>query len=116
VIGAGGDRDPGKRAAMGAAAASLADEVIVTDDNPRTENPADIRAALLEGARSVSRAVVRDIADRRSAIHHAVAAAQSGDIVVVLGKGHETGIEIHGTVQAFDDREELAAALNEASA
>lgn len=111
VLGAGGDRDPDKRVAMGIAAASLADHVIVTDDNPRTEDPAVIRAALLEGVRSVPTVDVLDIADRREAIAQAVRLAVPGDVVVVLGKGHETGIEIMGRIEPFDDRAELSAAL-----
>lgn len=116
VLGAGGDRDLGKRAIMGEVAGRLADEVIVTDDNPRTEDPGSIRAAVLSGARSVpdgERANLHEAGDRRAAIRLAVTLASAGDTVVVAGKGHETGQEIHGTVHPFDDRsvlrEELAA-------
>jgi UDP-N-acetylmuramoyl-L-alanyl-D-glutamate--2,6-diaminopimelate ligase len=116
VIGAGGDRDPGKRPLMGEIAARLADVVVVTDDNPRTEDPAAIRAAVLAGAAQVpeaERADVREVGDRRAAIRTAVGLAGTGVVVVVAGKGHETGQEVAGTVHPFDDRavlrEELAA-------
>jgi len=122
VLGAGGDRDSGKRAAMGAAAAAHADVVIVTDDNPRSEDPAAIRAAVLAGAfaeresdRSSARsaASIREIGERGSAIREAVAAAGVGDTVVILGKGHESGQETAGVVHPFDDRAQLRAALTE---
>lgn len=116
VIGAGGDRDPGKRRLMGEVAARLADVLVITDDNPRTEEPAVIRAALLDGTTAVpagERAEVHEEGDRRRAIRLAVSMASAGDTVVVAGKGHETGQEVHGTVHPFDDRtvlrEELAA-------
>jgi UDP-N-acetylmuramoyl-L-alanyl-D-glutamate--2,6-diaminopimelate ligase len=121
VLGAGGDRDPGKRAAMGAAAAAHADLVVVTDDNPRSEDPASIRAAVVGGAVAQDRSVrpsaepsqerVREIADRAAAIREAVARAGAGDTVVVLGKGHEIGQDTAGVVHPFDDRTELRAAL-----
>jgi UDP-N-acetylmuramoyl-L-alanyl-D-glutamate--2,6-diaminopimelate ligase len=108
VLGAGGDRDHGKRALMGDAAARLADVVVVTDDNPRSEDPALIRAALLAGALAArddaGSAEVLEIADRREAIERAVSAARAGDTVVIAGKGHETGQEVAGQVIAFDDR------------
>jgi UDP-N-acetylmuramoyl-L-alanyl-D-glutamate--2,6-diaminopimelate ligase len=126
VLGAGGDRDPGKRQAMGAAAAACADIVVVTDDNPRSEDPAAIRAEVLAGARSVSAprtpsgagtvaaaTDLREVGGRAAAIRAAVALAGPGDTVAVLGKGHETGQEVHGTVHPFDDRDELRAALSE---
>ena len=103
VIGAGGDRDPGKRPIMGDLAARLADVVVVTDDNPRTEEPAAIRAAMLEGARTGTAEVIEE-GDRRAAIAAALDLARPGDIVVVAGKGHETGQEIDGVVHPFDDR------------
>ncbi|GAB2623398.1 UDP-N-acetylmuramoyl-L-alanyl-D-glutamate--2,6-diaminopimelate ligase [Nocardioides ginkgobilobae] len=108
VIGAGGDRDTGKRPLMGEIAARLADVVVVTDDNPRTEDPATIRAALLAGCAEVpdgERAEVREEGDRRRAIAWALEQAAPGDIVLVAGKGHETGQEVHGVVHPFDDRE-----------
>ena len=111
VIGAGGDRDSGKRPLMGAAAAELADRVIVTDDNPRSEDPAAIREAVASGARSVGRAQVQQIADRREAIVEAITSSRAGDIVVIAGKGHETGQEIAGIVHPFDDGEEARATL-----
>jgi len=119
VLGAGGDRDGGKRAAMGAAAAAQADFVIVTDDNPRSEDPATIRAAVLGGAVAQERSNrslpgrIREIGDRATAIREAVAGAGAGDTVVVLGKGHEIGQEIAGVVHPFDDRAQLRAALIE---
>lgn len=119
VLGAGGDRDPGKRAAMGAAAAAHADQVIVTDDNPRSEDPAIIRAAVLAGARAQDGATpsasgrLRETGDRAAAIREAVAAAGPGDTVVILGKGHESGQEIAGVVHPFDDRAQVRAALME---
>ena len=117
VIGAGGDRDTGKRPVMGEIGARLADVLVVTDDNPRTEDPAAIRAAVLAGARRSTRpAEVLEIGDRRTAIRRAVEMARAGDTVVIAGKGHETGQEIAGTVHPFDDRDELRAALTERAA
>jgi UDP-N-acetylmuramoyl-L-alanyl-D-glutamate--2,6-diaminopimelate ligase len=110
VLGAGGDRDPGKRPIMGETAARLADVLIVTDDNPRSEDPASIRAAVLAGAEQVpagERAEIIEEGDRRLAIRRAVTSATAGDVVVVAGKGHETGQEVHGVVHPFDDREVL---------
>ncbi len=108
VIGAGGDRDRGKRPVMGAIAAAGADLLIVTDDNPRTEAPEAIRAEVLAGVDDVEvprRAEVREIGDRRAAIAAALEAAGPGDVVLIAGKGHETGQEIAGVVHPFDDRE-----------
>jgi UDP-N-acetylmuramoyl-L-alanyl-D-glutamate--2,6-diaminopimelate ligase len=122
VLGAGGDRDRGKRASMGAAAAAHADVVIVTDDNPRSEDPATIRAAVLGGAVAQERSTpsvpgrIREIGDRAAAIREGVARAGPGDTVVVLGKGHESGQEIAGVVHPFDDRTHLRAALMERAA
>ena len=119
VLGAGGDRDSGKREAMGTAAAEYADFVIVTDDNPRSENPATIRAAVLRGAIAQARSTpqvpgrIREIGDRATAIREAVSLARVGDTVVVLGKGHESGQETAGVVHPFDDRTQLRAALME---
>nr|WP_308220391.1 UDP-N-acetylmuramoyl-L-alanyl-D-glutamate--2,6-diaminopimelate ligase [Pimelobacter simplex] len=112
VIGAGGDRDRGKRPVMGAIAAELADLVVVTDDNPRTEDPAAIRAEVLAGARTGT-AEVREIGDRRTAIGEALALAGDGDVVLVAGKGHETGQEVAGVVHPFDDREVVREVLAE---
>ena len=114
VLGAGGERDHSKRPLMGAEAAKGADLVVVTDDNPRDEDPAPIRAAIVEGARGVTdgRATeIREIGSRREAIRAAVAWARPGDAVIVAGKGHETGQLVRGVTHPFDDREELAAAL-----
>ncbi|MFZ1179440.1 MAG: UDP-N-acetylmuramoyl-L-alanyl-D-glutamate--2,6-diaminopimelate ligase [Mycobacterium sp.] len=112
VFGAGGERDPGKRAPMGATAAVLADLVVVTDDNPRGEDPAAIRREILAGtAESGGASEVVEIADRRAAIRHAVAWAGPGDVVLVAGKGHETGQRGAGQTRPFDDRVELAEAL-----
>ncbi len=93
VLGAGGDRDPGKRPIMGEIAARLADVLVVTDDNPRTEDPATIRAALVAGT-TEGRAEVVEIGDRRAAIRDAVRRARPGDVVLVAGKGHEAGQEV----------------------
>ena len=105
VLGCGGDRDPAKRGPMGACAAAHADVVVVTDDNPRSEDPAAIRAAVLDGARRQAGAGVEvlDGTDRRTAIRTALARAEPGDWVAVLGKGHEQGQEIAGVVTGFDD-------------
>ncbi|MET0899087.1 MAG: UDP-N-acetylmuramoyl-L-alanyl-D-glutamate--2,6-diaminopimelate ligase [Mycobacterium sp.] len=109
VFGAGGDRDPGKRAPMGALAAELADLVVVTDDNPRSEQPAAIRAEILRGAAGGAHVV--EIGDRAQAIAHAVGWARPGDVVLIAGKGHETGQTEAGQTRPFDDRVELAKAL-----
>ncbi|MFZ2526507.1 MAG: cyanophycin synthetase, partial [Rhodococcus sp. (in: high G+C Gram-positive bacteria)] len=114
VVGAGGDRDRGKRALMGAVAARGAEFVVITDDNPRTEDPAAIRAAMLVGTRSVpdaERGEIVEIGDRAAAIDAAVRWAGPGDVVLVAGKGHERGQEIHGIKHPFDDREVLADVL-----
>jgi UDP-N-acetylmuramoyl-L-alanyl-D-glutamate--2,6-diaminopimelate ligase len=104
VLGAGGDRDPGKRPIMGELAARLGDVVVVTDDNPRTEDPGSIRAAVLTGTRLGTAEVIEE-GDRRTAIATALARAEPGDIVVVAGKGHEAGQEVEGVVHVFDDRD-----------
>jgi UDP-N-acetylmuramoyl-L-alanyl-D-glutamate--2,6-diaminopimelate ligase len=111
VLGAGGDRDRAKRPLMGEAAARGADLVIVTDDNPRSEDPAEIRAQVLEGARRAGSVPLRDVGDRREAIATAVRRAGPGDTVLVAGKGHETGQEIAGRVLPFDDRAVLREVL-----
>ncbi|WP_110238681.1 UDP-N-acetylmuramoyl-L-alanyl-D-glutamate--2,6-diaminopimelate ligase [Nocardioides gilvus] len=104
VLGAGGDRDTGKRPLMGEIAARLADVLVVTDDNPRSEDPAVIRAAVLAGV-TEPRAEVLEIGERRSAIREALRLAAPGDIVLVAGKGNESGQEIAGVTWPFDDRE-----------
>jgi UDP-N-acetylmuramoyl-L-alanyl-D-glutamate--2,6-diaminopimelate ligase len=106
VFGAGGDRDRGKRPIMGRIAAELADVAIVTDDNPRSEEPADIRAEILAGAPGA-----REIGDRREAIRAAAALMGEGDILVVAGKGHEQGQIVAGVTHPFDDVAETAQAL-----
>ena len=107
VFGAGGDRDRGKRSEMGRVVAKLADVAIVTSDNPRGEDPAQIAAEVTAG---VEHDLVVEL-DRREAIARAVGAAEPGDAVVITGKGHETGQEIAGAVQPFDDRDEAREAL-----
>jgi UDP-N-acetylmuramoyl-L-alanyl-D-glutamate--2,6-diaminopimelate ligase len=114
VLGAGGDRDSTKRPLMGETAARLADVLVVTDDNPRSEDPAAIRHAVREGALRVGpseRADLREEGDRRAAVTVAVGLAESGDMVLVLGKGHEQGQEAGGVVTPFDDAEVLRTAL-----
>ncbi len=118
VVGAGGDRDSGKRPVMGGVGAAMADLLIVTDDNPRSESPAAIRAAILGGARSrrigrsrAGTADIKEIGDRHEAIRAAIGAARPGDAVIIAGKGHEQGQEIGGVVHAFSDRSEAEAAL-----
>ena len=98
VLGAGGDRDQGKRPLMGAMAVAVADEVIVTDDNPRSEDAATIRAAILAAAPGA-----REIGDRRAAIVAAIADAGADDVVLIAGKGHEQGQIVGGQVLPFDD-------------
>jgi len=106
VFGAGGDRDRTKRPLMGAIAASLADVAIVTDDNPRSESPAAIRAEIRAGASGL-----REIGDRREAIGAAAAMLREGDVLVVAGKGHEQGQIVGAIIHPFDDVAETAAAL-----
>jgi UDP-N-acetylmuramoyl-L-alanyl-D-glutamate--2,6-diaminopimelate ligase len=109
VFGAGGDRDPGKRPLMGEAAAANADRLIVTDDNPRSEDPASIREAVIGGAPAAE-----EIGDRREAIRTAISDLSAGDILLIAGKGHETGQTIGDKVLPFSDQEEARAALVEA--
>lgn len=103
VIGCGGDRDSLKRPLMGKVAAQLSDVVIVTDDNPRSEDPAVIRKSVIDGTKDAP-AQVFEVSDRRVAISKALKLAEPGDVIAVLGKGHETGQEISGQVFPFDDR------------
>ncbi len=117
ALGCGGDRDQGKRPLMGRVAAMGADLLIVTDDNPRSEDPRQIRAQVLAGiSGTAARAEVVEMGDRAAAIHELVARAESGDAVLVLGKGHETGQESQGVTTPFDDREVLAEAIRTAGA
>ncbi|AWH91856.1 UDP-N-acetylmuramoyl-L-alanyl-D-glutamate--2,6-diaminopimelate ligase [Dietzia lutea] len=113
VLGAGGDRDPGKRHKMGAAAAEIADLVVVTDDNPRSEDPAAIRAAVRAGAEQTAGPDTRveEVGDRGAAIATAIDWARAGDVVVIAGKGHETGQDVGGVVHPFDDRARAAEEL-----
>jgi len=106
LFGCGGDRDPGKRPMMGAIAARLSDYAIVTDDNPRTEDAADIRAQVMVGCPNAE-----EIGDRRSAIRAAIAMAGEGDVVVLAGKGHESGQIVGTEVLPFDDAEEARKAV-----
>jgi UDP-N-acetylmuramoyl-L-alanyl-D-glutamate--2,6-diaminopimelate ligase len=107
VFGAGGDRDVGKRPLMGAIAAENADSVIVTDDNPRSENPAAIRAAILAAAKGA-----KEIGDRNEAIRAGVAALEPGDALLIAGKGHETGQIVGSQTLPFSDHDAVAAALS----
>jgi len=114
AVGAGGDRDSSKRPLMGAEAAKGADFVVVTDDNPRTEDPAAIRAAVLAGAREAGTdAEIVEVSPRGKAIDALVEWARPGDAVIVVGKGHEVG-QLVGTEKLhFDDREEMRRAITE---
>ena len=106
IFGAGGDRDAGKRPLMGAIAADNADHVIITDDNPRSENPETIRAEILVAAKNAT-----DIGDRADAIRTGISALQQGDVLLIAGKGHETGQIVGDKVLPFSDHEAVAAAL-----
>jgi UDP-N-acetylmuramoyl-L-alanyl-D-glutamate--2,6-diaminopimelate ligase len=108
AFGAGGDRDRGKRPLMGAIAAEKADRVIVTDDNPRSEDPAAIRAAILAAAPGAV-----EIGDRRAAIRQAIAGLEQGDALLVAGKGHETGQIVGKTTLPFSDHEAVTTAIKE---
>jgi UDP-N-acetylmuramoyl-L-alanyl-D-glutamate--2,6-diaminopimelate ligase len=108
IFGAGGDRDPGKRPMMGEIAAANADVVIVTDDNPRSEDPAAIRAAILAAALGAI-----EIGDRGKAIAGAIAQLKPGDVLLIAGKGHETGQIVGDTVLPFSDRAAVRAALQD---
>jgi UDP-N-acetylmuramoyl-L-alanyl-D-glutamate--2,6-diaminopimelate ligase len=108
VFGCGGDRDPGKRPQMGQVATARADRVFVTDDNPRSEEPAVIRRAILAGCPEA-----HEIGDRRAAIRTAVAQLDAGDVLLVAGKGHESGQIVGDRVLPFDDATEVRAALAE---
>ncbi len=106
LFGCGGDRDPGKRPIMGGIAQQLADKIYVTDDNPRTEDPAKIRAAILQNCPKAL-----EIGDRAEAIRQAIAALEKGDALIVAGKGHEPGQIVGKQVLPFDDAEEARKAL-----
>ncbi|MBY6240733.1 UDP-N-acetylmuramoyl-L-alanyl-D-glutamate--2,6-diaminopimelate ligase [Methylosinus sp. Sm6] len=111
VFGAGGDRDKGKRPLMGEIAARTADVVVVTDDNPRSEEPSSIRAAILDAARAGGGAEIHEIGDRRAAIETAISWLRDGDALIVAGKGHESGQIIGDQVLPFSDRAVVEAAL-----
>jgi UDP-N-acetylmuramoyl-L-alanyl-D-glutamate--2,6-diaminopimelate ligase len=106
IIGAGGDRDPGKRPLMGQAAAQNADLVFVTDDNPRSEDPAVIRAAVMQGCPEAI-----EVGDRAEAILRGVDALGPGDALLICGKGHETGQIVGDDVLPFDDAEQASVAV-----
>jgi UDP-N-acetylmuramoyl-L-alanyl-D-glutamate--2,6-diaminopimelate ligase len=108
VFGCGGDRDKGKRPEMGAVAAGKADLAIVTDDNPRSENPAAIRREILAAAPGAI-----EIGDRATAIAEAVSTLKTGDVLLIAGKGHETGQTVGATVIPFSDHDAVAAALKQ---
>ncbi|MBI5262660.1 MAG: UDP-N-acetylmuramoyl-L-alanyl-D-glutamate--2,6-diaminopimelate ligase [Bradyrhizobium sp.] len=111
VFGAGGDRDAGKRPLMGTIATENADSVIVTDDNPRSEKPEDIRASILDAAKGA-----REIGDRAAAIRAAIDELEPGDALLIAGKGHETGQIVGDLVLPFSDHEAVAAALSQGGA
>jgi UDP-N-acetylmuramoyl-L-alanyl-D-glutamate--2,6-diaminopimelate ligase len=106
VFGAGGDRDRSKRPLMGAAAATNADVLFVTDDNPRSEEPSAIRAEIMQACPQAF-----EVGDRAEAILRGVAELQPGDALLVAGKGHETGQTINGQVYPFDDVEQASSAV-----
>jgi UDP-N-acetylmuramoyl-L-alanyl-D-glutamate--2,6-diaminopimelate ligase len=108
IVGCGGDRDRGKRPIMGRIAVEAADMAIVTDDNPRSEDPAAIRAEVLAGAPGA-----REIGDRAEAIRAGMAMLGAGDVLLVAGKGHETGQIVGDRVQPFSDHEEIERAARE---
>jgi UDP-N-acetylmuramoyl-L-alanyl-D-glutamate--2,6-diaminopimelate ligase len=109
VFGCGGDRDMGKRPQMGEVACTLADDVIVTDDNPRSEDASLIRAQALAGCPGAD-----EVGDRAKAIDMAVSRLQAGDVLIVAGKGHETGQTVNGKVKPFNDADEIRRAVREA--
>ncbi len=111
VFGCGGDRDQGKRPIMGRIAQDNADRVIVTDDNPRSENAAAIRAAILAEAPGAT-----EIGDRNEAIRAGIAALDKGDVLLIAGKGHETGQIVGDKVIPFSDHDAVAKALKETGA
>jgi UDP-N-acetylmuramoyl-L-alanyl-D-glutamate--2,6-diaminopimelate ligase len=107
-MGCGGDRDAKKRPLMGQIAAEISDVLIITDDNPRTENPATIRAQIIKEVNSLEVELI-EIGDRAQAIKTALAMASQPDVIAVLGKGHEQGQEIAGKIFPFDDVEVIKA-------
>jgi UDP-N-acetylmuramoyl-L-alanyl-D-glutamate--2,6-diaminopimelate ligase len=112
VFGCGGNRDQGKRPLMGALAQALAQQVVITSDNPRNEAPAFILLQIVAGLAG-GQERVKVIEDRRAAIAHAVRSADPRDVILIAGKGHEDYQEINGVKQHFSDIEEAAAALSQ---
>ena len=108
VFGCGGDRDKGKRPEMGAVAIAEADRVIVTDDNPRSEDAGEIRRAILAAAPGAI-----EIADRTTAVRQAIAELARGDVLLIAGKGHETGQTVGTKIIPYSDHDAVAAALHE---
>jgi UDP-N-acetylmuramoyl-L-alanyl-D-glutamate--2,6-diaminopimelate ligase len=108
VLGAGGDRDATKRAEMGRVGSRLSDIFIITDDNPRSEDPMKIRGEIMAGAKEIFGADVLEIGDRREAIARALQLASGHDVIAILGKGHERGQEIMGHTIAFSDVDVIA--------
>jgi UDP-N-acetylmuramoyl-L-alanyl-D-glutamate--2,6-diaminopimelate ligase len=115
VFGCGGDRDPGKRPLMGKVAGQLADLVVVTSDNPRSEDPQAIMAAIEEGVKASGNGNYRMLPDRRDAIHRTISIAAADWSILIAGKGNETGQEVAGVKHPFSDREEAVHALQERS-
>jgi len=111
VFGCGGDRDPGKRPEMGGIAAAHANRIVVTSDNPRSEDPVEIANAIVRGVRDAGHRRWSIEVDRRAAIAQAIASAKTSDIVLIAGKGHETYQELHGKRTPFSDAQEADAAL-----
>jgi UDP-N-acetylmuramoyl-L-alanyl-D-glutamate--2,6-diaminopimelate ligase len=111
ITGAGGDRDPAKRRVMGKICATMSDTLILTSDNPRSEDPLSIIEQMKENIAPKNISKVLEIADRRQAIRTAVKLAQRGDIILLAGKGHEKYQEINGVKHPFDDKEELGKAF-----
>lgn len=105
VVGAGGDRDKTKRPEMAEAACRYSDRVILTSDNPRSEEPGDILRDMQAGVKEEDQGKVKVLADRKEAIYEAIRMASKGDIVLVAGKGHENYQEIKGIKHHFDDKE-----------
>ena len=113
VVGAGGNRDKGKRPIMAKEAAKESDRVIITSDNPRFEEPQDIINDMLAGLDAGDRKKTISIVDRREAIRTACMLAEKGDVILVAGKGHENYQEIKGVKHHFDDKEELKSVMND---
>jgi len=113
VFGCGGDRDKGKRPQMGQIAATLADHVVVTSDNPRSEDPSEIASAIVHGIRQTAMRRYRVEIDRAAAIRSAIADAHVGDVVLIAGKGHESYQEMNGRRIPFSDVAHAQAALDQ---